>query len=117
MNASRQEILISIAHTLFGSHKVPHPLHSLIVALSKDLDTSPCMHSLFKIIDLPQGGVLVPLMVYGSNTDMIISRFNLNHWKTYFKPTDVLWMCPDGYHFFHYFYPVVVAKKIKYFWR
>ncbi len=116
-DASRQEILFNIASSLFGSHKIPHPLHSLLVALNKDLYISPCMHSLFKIIDLPKGKVPVPLMVCGSNTDTIVSRFIVNHWKKYFKPKDILWLCPDGHHFFHYFYPELVGKEVNSFWR
>ncbi len=117
LDVSRQEILINIAGSLFGSHKIPHPLHSLLAALSKDLYTSPCMHSLFKIIDLPKGEVTVPLMICGSNTDTIVSKFNINNWKNYFKPKDILWLCPDGHHFFHYFYPELVGKEIKKFWQ
>ena len=117
VDASRQEVLINIAASLFGSHKIPHPLHSLLAALNKDLYISPCMHSLFKIIDLPKGEVSVPLMVCGSNTDTIVSKFNITNWKTYFKAKDILWLCPDGHHFFHYFYPDKVGKQINNFWN
>ncbi|MEO0969358.1 MAG: alpha/beta hydrolase [Cyanobacteria bacterium J06639_18] len=117
VNISRQKVLLNIARSLFGSHRIPHPLHSLINALNHDLDTSPCMHSLFKIVDLPKEEVSVPLMVCGSNTDPIVSRNNMNNWKIYLKSQDTLWLSPDGYHFFHYFYPELVGKKIKSFWQ
>ena len=117
LDASRQEILMNIAGRLFGNHKIPHPIHSLLAALNKDLYISPCMHSLFKIIDLPKGEVSVPLMVCGSNTDTIVSKLNITNWKTYFKAKDILWLCPDGHHFFHYFYPDKVGKQINNFWN
>lgn len=117
VTASRQEILVNIARSLFGSHRIPHPLHSLIVALIQDLDTSPCMHSLFKIVDLPKEKVSVPFMVCGSNTDPIVSRNTINNWKAYFKSKDILWVSHDGYHFFHYFYPELVGKRIRNFWQ
>ena len=117
VNVSRQKILLNIARSLFGSYRIPHPLHSLIVALSQDLDRSPGMHSLFKIVDLPKKEVSVPLMVCGSNTDPIVSRNTINNWKTYLKSKDILWVSPDGYHFFHYFYPKLVGKIIKKFWQ
>lgn len=117
VNISRQKILLNIARSLFGGHRIPHPLHSLISALSQDLDTSPCMHSLFKIVDLPKEEVSVPLMICGSSTDPIVSRNTINNWKPYLKSKDVLWLSPNGYHFFHYFYPELVGNKIKKFWQ
>ena len=117
VNLSRQQILLNIARSLFGSHRIPDPLHPLIIALNQDLDASPCMHSLFKIVHLPKEEVSVPLMVCGSNTDPIVSINTINNWKAYLKSQDVIWVSDDGYHFFHYFYPELVGKTIKTFWQ
>ena len=116
-NFSRQEILTNIVHSLFGIHRIPHRIDSLIAALDKDLNMSPCMHSLFKIVNFPAETVSVPLMVCGSNTDTIVSKNTINTWTEYFKNGDTLWFCPDGYHFFHYFHPQLVGNQINHFWQ
>ena len=75
------------------------------------------MHSLFQIEQLSPGGVSMPLMVCGGQIDMILGYADLYEWKKWLKPEDILWKCPQGGHFFHYFYPEIVSQQISYFWR
>ncbi|MEO1558881.1 MAG: hypothetical protein AAFS12_04355 [Cyanobacteria bacterium J06632_19] len=75
------------------------------------------MHSLLQIERLPLASVSMPLMVCGGQIDMILGYPDLYEWKKYLKPEDTLWKCPQGGHFFHYFYPEIVSQQILHFWR
>jgi surfactin synthase thioesterase subunit len=57
------------------------------------------------------------MMVCGSQDDAIVDRNELQGWKTYLKEDDILWECPQGHHFFHYFYPEKVSRQILKFWH
>nr|WP_144051215.1 alpha/beta hydrolase [Calothrix sp. PCC 7507] len=113
---SREQILASNVRSLFGNQP-PHTTKKLITALERDLEQSPCQHSLFKLVDLPKGGVSMPMMVCGSKTDPIVNTPALDDWLNWFKPEDTIWECPKGYHFFHYFYPQQVGEQILRFWQ
>lgn len=113
---SREQILATNVRSLFGNQP-PHTTKKLLAALEKDLEQSPSPHSLFKLIQLPKGGVSMPLMVCGSKTDPIINSSVLQDWLNWLKPEDTLWECPKGYHFFHYFYPQQVGEQMLSFWQ
>jgi pimeloyl-ACP methyl ester carboxylesterase len=113
---SRQQLLASQVRSLFGS-RTPYPAKDLVRALAKDLEEAPCPHSLFKLIDLPKGGISAPLMVCGSQTDPVIHAPALHEWHYWLKPEDKLWECSAGYHFFHYYHPRQVGEKILQFWQ
>ena len=59
----------------------------------------------------------MPLMVCGSQNDPIIDVNSLRGWQKYLKPEDILWECPQGYHFFHYFHPQEVGRQVIKFWN
>ncbi|MDF5710663.1 MAG: alpha/beta fold hydrolase [Nostoc sp. S4] len=113
---SREQILASSARSLFGNQP-PHTAKKLVAALDKDLEQSPSPHSLFKLVYLPKGGVSMPMMICGCKTDPIVNSPALYEWLNWFKPEDDLWECPQGYHFFHYFYPQQVGEQILGFWQ
>jgi pimeloyl-ACP methyl ester carboxylesterase len=113
---SREIILAQMVQKLFG-HQNKHNVKGLVEILEEDLNTSPSPHSLYKRISVTPGGVTMPLMVCGSNDDTIVDRNALNGWQNWFKKGDRLWECPQGYHFFHYFYPQKVARQIIKFWQ
>lgn len=113
---SRKRLLVHTAYSLFG-YQMPRPEDRLLNALNRDLETSLCLHSLLGIAQLPQGGVSMPLLVCGSTTDAIVAPPAIQAWSHWLKPEDALWQCPDGRHFFHYFYPQLVAERILEFWR
>lgn len=113
---SREQLLANSVCNLFG--KQPHhTTKKLITALDKDLDQTPLSHSLFKLVDLPKGGVSMPMMVCGSNNDHVVDPSTLQEWSKYLKPEDHLWQYPKGHHFFHYFYPQPVGEQILSFWQ
>ncbi|MEH2314480.1 MAG: alpha/beta hydrolase [Nostoc sp.] len=113
---SRELVLASSVRSLFGNQS-PHTTKKLVAALDKDLEQSPSSHSLFKLVYLPKGGVSMPMMVCGSKSDPVVNPPALHDWLNWFKPEDKLWECPEGYHFFHYFYPEQVGKQILSFWE
>ncbi len=113
---SREIILAQMVQKLFG-HQNKHNVKGLVEILEEDLNTSPSPHSLYKRISVTPGGVTMPLMVCGSNDDTIVDRNALSGWQNWLKQGDRLWECPQGYHFFHYFYPQKVARQIIKFWQ
>ncbi|MBW4507976.1 MAG: alpha/beta hydrolase [Scytonematopsis contorta HA4267-MV1] len=114
--ANREQVLVHTVTSLFGNQP-PYPVNNLVTALGKDLEKSPNLHSLFKLANLPQGGVSMPLMVCGSKTDSIVNPPALYKWQNWLKSEDKIWECPDGYHFFHFLYPDKLGQEILGFWQ
>ncbi|MHC5761746.1 alpha/beta fold hydrolase [Nostoc sp.] len=113
---SREQVLTSCVRHLFGEQ--PHNTSKMLMAvLCRDLEQSPLSHSLFKLIELPKGGVSMPLMVCGSKNDPIVDSPALKGWLKELKPKDHLWEYPKGYHFFHYFYPQQIGEKMLSLWQ
>ncbi len=83
---SCEQVLTSCVRHLFGEQ--PHNTSKMLMAvLCRDLEQS----SLFKLIELPKGGVSMPLMVCGSKNDPIVDSPALKGWLKGFKPEDNLW--------------------------
>lgn len=116
LTCSREQILANAVRTLFGNQP-PFPVKDLVMALDRDLEESPCLHSLFKLVSLPKAGVTMPMMVCGSQTDPIVHPSALHEWADWLKPEDLLWECPEGRHFFHYFYPQQIGDLLWRFWK
>jgi hypothetical protein len=55
-------------------------------------------------------------MVAGSQDDIIVDPHALQGLRGWFKQGDRLWECPQRHHFFHFFYPKLVAKEVLDFW-
>ncbi|MER3587432.1 MAG: hypothetical protein C4322_02855, partial [Mastigocladus sp. ERB_26_1] len=113
---SREQVLVNSVRTLFGNQS-PANTKKLMTALIRDLDESPTPHSLFRLVHLPKGGVSMPMLVCGSKNDPIVTPPELQDWQNWLKPEDILWECPKGYHFFHYFYPQQVGEQMLSFWQ
>ena len=113
---SKAEALLSTLHNVFRD-KFPCRVPNLIDNFYRDLENLPLTHSLLQLEKLPLGGVSVPFMVCGGQIDMILGYPDLHEWKKCLKPEDILWKCPQGGHFFHYFYPAIVSQQISHFWR
>ena len=115
ISCSRQIILGQMVRLLFGQQ--PRPMtQKLLYLLEQDLDSGFSLHSLVHRTCLPPGGVDVPLMLCSSASDLIIAPHSQEQWLPYCKPTDRFWECPEGAHFFHYFYPQQVSQAILEFW-
>ncbi len=113
---ARHPLLAQTAAQLWeGPHRERLPF--LVTALEKDLSHAPSPHTFLKLVRLAPGGVAVPLLVCGSHTDPVVSPAELADWQVWLKPSDQLWICPEGRHFFHYAYPHRVADRLLHFWR
>lgn len=113
---SQEIILAQMVQKLFG-YQGKYNAKGLGEILQRDLDTSPSPHSLYHRYSLTPEGVSMPLMVCGSQNDVIVDINALRGWQRYFKPEDILWEYPQGYHFFHYFYPQEVGRQVIKFWN
>jgi pimeloyl-ACP methyl ester carboxylesterase len=113
---SREMILMQMVHNLFGCQSRERA-NSLANILEKDLDTSPSPHSLYKRFSTPPSGVSMPLLVCGSQDDVIVDSNSLQGWRKYFKLDDRLLEFTEGRHFFHYFFPERVGDEILAFWQ
>lgn len=109
-------ILEQMVYNLFGEQNRVMS-HYLSEVLRRDLQSSPSPHSLFKEVSDQEGGIDIPLLVCGSEDDLIVPPTAIKSWKSYLKPQqDEVWLTDRGYHFFHYFYPQAVGEKIRQFW-
>lgn len=112
---SQDIILSKMVQRLFG-YQNNYNTKGLIEILKQDLNTSPSPHSLYQEARITPGGVSMPLMVCASGNDQIIDRNTFYGWLNYLKKVDVLWECPQGHHFFHYFCPQEVSTEVIKFW-
>ena len=115
ISCSREIILSQMVRLLFGDQSRTMT-QRLLYLLEQDLDNGFSIHSLAHRTCLPPGGVDVPLLICSSATDLIIAPHSHDQWVHSFKPTDRFWECPEGSHFFHYFYPQQVSRAILEFW-
>lgn len=110
-------ILEQMVYNLFGDQNKTMTRY-LLEVLRRDLLSSPSPHSLYQQINGEKGGVDVPLFVCGSEDDLVVSPTAIKSWNCYFQSgQDQVWLIPYGHHFFHYFYPSVVAPQILKFWQ
>lgn len=103
---------------LFGAAARPIT-RELVDRLRRDLDETPFPHSLFGSGDLGVNNVPVPLLVCGSQDDVVIDPETLLTWQHLMNPYrgDRIWQCPSGGHFFHYFHPKWVSQVMLQFWQ
>ncbi|MDI9640543.1 alpha/beta fold hydrolase [Geitlerinema calcuttense] len=113
---SRYQVLTQMVHTLLGQQS-QGTAQAIVSLLERDLDTSISPHSLYKRASLPPVTVSVPLLVCGSQNDPIVDSQQIVGWKSHLKKSDRIWLAPQGYHFFHYFYPQEVGRVILQFWK
>jgi pimeloyl-ACP methyl ester carboxylesterase len=113
---SQEMLLARMVQMMFG-HQSRTNTKNLSKILQQDLSTAPTAHSLYQLNRVEAGGVLMPMMVCGSDNDGIVDRSALQGWSDYLKDDDLLWMNPEGHHFFHYFFPEHTGRKIIKFWR
>ena len=113
---SREQLLAQTVRTLFGA-RLPLQIQAFVKALDRDLETSPTFHSLYQLAKLPKGGTSMPLLVCAADNDAIVDWQCHAQWSHWLKPGDRLWRCPQGRHFFHFFYPEQVGNQLCQFWQ
>jgi pimeloyl-ACP methyl ester carboxylesterase len=115
LRCSRSILLTQMAYNLFGC-KSRSQTQALVSILDQDLLTSLSPHTLVKRVSIAPSGVDVPLMVCGGADDIVIDPNLLQGWQSWLKPSDRLWICPNGEHFFHNDYPNLVCHRLHEFW-
>lgn len=118
LNCDRSFVFSAMVSHLFGETVRPYA-RELASRLRRELDETPSPHSLLGDRSMPLGNVPVPLLVCGSQDDIVISPENLLTWQHLMNPYrgDYLWQCPEGRHFFHYFNPKEVGQIMVKFWQ
>jgi len=117
LSACSQEIVLAqMVRALFGGQDQKRT-KGFVNLLAGDLQATPSPHSLMQRSRLQAETISSPLLVCGSQDDVIVDPNALNGWKNYFKPTDRTWDYPTGHHFFHYYHPQPVGDAILDFWQ
>jgi pimeloyl-ACP methyl ester carboxylesterase len=112
---SRQMVLTQMVYSLFGFQSQPET-RRLVKLLEQDLYRSLSPHNAFQHFKLCPGSSPVPLLVTGSQDDVIISPHEIHGWKNWLGDQDRIWICPSGRHFFQYHHPQWISQRIFDFW-
>lgn len=113
---SREAILVQMANMLWGVQGIVKAT-SLANLLRQVLDTELAPHSLADHSGFAPGGVEPPLLVCHGDYDVIVDPNAHRQWRQWLKPSDRLWSCPQGRHFFHYDHPKCCSQIILDFWQ
>lgn len=115
IQCSRKMLLTQTAYNLLGvqSHSL---IEEFVSVLEHDLMTSLSPHTLYQRFHCPSVVPKVPLLVCGSQDDIIIDPNSMQGWQPRLKAGDRLWQCSNGRYFFHYFQPQLVSQQISDFW-
>jgi len=109
---SREIILAQMSRSLFGNQPARFS-KALAHLLAKDLDSNLTFHSLAHNTSIPAGSTKVPLLVCNGEKDAIVCSQGQSEWRKAMKPSDRLWQCPEGHHFFHFHHAESVTKAIQ----
>ncbi|BAW95199.1 hypothetical protein NIES970_01000 [[Synechococcus] sp. NIES-970] len=110
----RSILLKQTVYNLFGIQS-PAAIYELRDRLEADLKTALPIHTICRNLSVSPRSVSVPLLVCGSEDDVVIDRKLQADWQPWLKTGDLLWQCPQGRYFFHYFCPQAVAEQISTF--
>ena len=112
---SRETILMQMVYNLFGYQSRPIA-QDLVKILEQDLCNSLSPHTVFQSTSISPDTTPVPMLVCGSEDDIIVTPYELQGWRDWLGKGDRIWKCPQGRHFFHYFHPQMVTRQILNFW-
>ncbi|MEM8637926.1 MAG: alpha/beta hydrolase [Cyanobacteria bacterium P01_G01_bin.54] len=111
---SRSMILAQMVRSLFGQQG-PSLTKTFIKILATDLDSALAPHSLAHYTHFEVEHVEPPILVAIGAQDTLLAPINAPS-LSWLKPSDRLYHCPEGRHFFHYDYPCRMAQVISDFW-
>ena len=114
----RTLVLSMLVSHLFGDSVRPLA-RELACRLQTALEETPSAHSLLGDGEIPPGDSPVPLLVCGSQDDVVVPPDTLTHCQHWINPYrgDQIWQCPEGRHFFHYFQAKAVSRTMLQFWQ
>jgi pimeloyl-ACP methyl ester carboxylesterase len=113
---SRKTLLDQTVYNLFGFQARP-TMPGFLQLLEQDLKQALSPHTLYRRASFSPGGVSVPLMVCGGQSDTVVDPNLLMGWQLWLKDCDRLWICPNGRYFFHAVHSQLVGQKIGEFLR
>lgn len=112
----REAILIQMGRLLFG-YQGQAQAAAQAAQLARVLDTELASHSLAQRSCFIQGGITPPLLACFGEQDAVVDLKSQEQWRPWLKPSDRLWRCPKGRHFFHHEQPQLVGQQILDFWQ
>ncbi|WP_448561516.1 alpha/beta fold hydrolase [Trichothermofontia sp.] len=118
LRCDRAFVLSVMVSQLFGE-AMRSISRELVGRLQRDLDETPSPHSLLYRGNLAEGEAPVPLLICGSQDDVIVGPDLLDQWQTWLRPDrgDTLWSCSNGRHFFHYYHAKAVSRAMVQWWQ
>lgn len=111
---SREIVLAQMARMLFGQRSCDIT-RILVEMLQQDLDAGLALHSLVKCQDIESTKIQPPLLVCQGGNDAVVN--GSDRWQSLLKPSDRMWTCPGGHHFFHFDQPRLVESTILHHWQ
>lgn len=111
---SREIILAQMARMLFGPRSCDIT-RVLVQMLAQDLDLGLALHSLVNCQEIEPAQIKPPLMVCQGAHDAVVN--SAERWQPLLKPSDRIWTCPQGHHFFHFDQPRLVETAILNYWQ
>lgn len=116
LQCSRAGVLHKMAGLLFGPQPIPRAA-GIAKVLARVLDSELAPHSLGHCSSVAPGGIAPPLLLCHGSYDVVLDASTQVLWRQWLKPSDRLWSCPNGRHFFHYEYPHRCSQIISDFWQ
>lgn len=111
---SREIVLAQMVRMLFGRRSCDIT-HALMYQLAQDLDTGLALHSLVNRQTIKAAQIEPPLLVCQGEHDAIVA--SSAGWQSLLKPSDYIWTCPKGHHFFHFDQPGLVETTLLNYWQ
>lgn len=113
---SRTRVLTQMVHMLLGRQPA-HVTKGWLKRLEQDLMRSLSLHSLTQRFSVFPASAPIPLLICGGETDAIVDPTQIQGWQPWLKPSDRIWICPNGRHFFQAAQPQAIAREMLDFWN
>ncbi len=110
---SREIVLAQVVRMLFGPRSCDIT-RVLVEMLKQDLDSGLALHSLVNCQEIQSTQIQPPLLVCQGAHDAVVNTSEC--WQPLLKPSDRIWTCPQGHHFFHFDQPRLVETTILNHW-
>lgn len=111
---SREIVLAQMVRMLFGPRSCDIT-RVLVEMLKQDLDSGLALHSLVNCQAIQSTQIQPPLLVCQGAYDAVVQA--AERWQPLLKPSDRVWTCPKGHHFFHFDQPRLVETTILNHWQ
>ena len=114
---TREQLMAHMVRLLFGPQKM-RQARQLVRLLEQDLAESLPPVAFLRSTPLGRDRPLsVPVLIAGGAQDWLTSSTQIRRWHPWLKAQDRVWICPEGYHFFHATASGPVADQVLLFWQ